>query len=198
MAKEDEKKPTAAEKGKGKAPVNGDADKDAKTGKDGKVDAEDKKGVATATGMFACGTAATACNREWKLTVSCRGAQRGGPTAQERTGHASRADTGKPLPRGTSLVSPRLALTFDAIGIRHQPVQARARPDQGLHQDVDEFDDGSAQAAQVPPTALREPGEGICIMARGREQGRWRRQTSGEDKTDSSSNPSLTCFPSWV
>jgi 26S proteasome regulatory subunit N1 len=52
MAKEDEKKPTAAEKGKGKAPVNGDAEKDAKTGKDGKVDAEDKKGVATATGMF--------------------------------------------------------------------------------------------------------------------------------------------------
>jgi 26S proteasome regulatory subunit N1 len=53
MAKEDEKKPTAAEKGKGKAPVNGDAEKDAKNGKDGKVDPEDKKGgVATATGMF--------------------------------------------------------------------------------------------------------------------------------------------------
>jgi 26S proteasome regulatory subunit N1 len=56
MAKEDEKKPTAAEKGKGKAPINGDAEKDAKTGKDGKdgkVDVEDKKGgVATATGMF--------------------------------------------------------------------------------------------------------------------------------------------------
>jgi len=53
MAKEDEKKPTAAEKGKGKAPMNGDAEKDAKTGKDGKVDLEDKKGgVATATGML--------------------------------------------------------------------------------------------------------------------------------------------------
>lgn len=52
MAKEDEKKPTAAEKGKGKAPVNGDAEKDAKNGKDGKVDADDKKGVATATGML--------------------------------------------------------------------------------------------------------------------------------------------------
>jgi hypothetical protein len=53
MAKEDEKKPTAAEKGKGKAPVNGDAEKDAKNGKDGKVDSEDKKGgVATATGML--------------------------------------------------------------------------------------------------------------------------------------------------
>ena len=56
MAKDDEKKPTAAEKGKGKAPINGDADKDAKAGKDGKVDAEDKKGgVATAPGMLACG-----------------------------------------------------------------------------------------------------------------------------------------------
>lgn len=52
MAKEDEKKPTAAEKGKGKAPVNGDAAKDAKNGKDAKADAEDKKGVATATGML--------------------------------------------------------------------------------------------------------------------------------------------------
>jgi hypothetical protein len=52
MAKEDEKKPTAAEKGKGKAPVNGDAEKDAKNGKDAKVDGEDKKGAATATGMF--------------------------------------------------------------------------------------------------------------------------------------------------
>ncbi|KAF2829320.1 26S proteasome non-ATPase-like protein regulatory subunit 2 [Ophiobolus disseminans] len=46
MAKEDEKKPTAAEKGKGKAPVKDDADKDAKTGKDGKADGEDKKGGA--------------------------------------------------------------------------------------------------------------------------------------------------------
>ncbi|KAF2031531.1 26S proteasome non-ATPase-like protein regulatory subunit 2 [Setomelanomma holmii] len=48
MAKEDEKKPTAAEKGKGKgkAPVNGDAEKDVKNAKDAK---DDKKGVAIAT-----------------------------------------------------------------------------------------------------------------------------------------------------
>ena len=53
MAKDDEKKPTAAEKGKGKAPVTGDAEK----GKDAKPDGEDKKGgVATTGGMFACGT----------------------------------------------------------------------------------------------------------------------------------------------
>lgn len=43
MAKEDDKKPTAAEKGKAKA-VNGEAAKD----KDAKV--EDKKGAATASG----------------------------------------------------------------------------------------------------------------------------------------------------
>jgi hypothetical protein len=78
MAKEDEKKPTAAEKGKGKAPVNGDADKDAKNGKDAKVDVEDKKGgVATATGMFC---SRTSCNNEQRLTTSRRGAQRGRPT----------------------------------------------------------------------------------------------------------------------
>jgi len=52
MAKEDEKKPTAAEKGKGKAPVKNDAEKDAKADKDGKVDDVDKKGAATAPGMF--------------------------------------------------------------------------------------------------------------------------------------------------
>ncbi|CAO2654648.1 Nn.00g113810.m01.CDS01 [Neocucurbitaria sp. VM-36] len=45
MAKEDEKKPTAAEKGKGKA-LNGDAGKD----KDTKVDGEDKKGAVATTG----------------------------------------------------------------------------------------------------------------------------------------------------
>lgn len=45
MAKEDEKKPTAAEKGKGKA-VNGDAGKE----KDTKVDGEDKKGAVATTG----------------------------------------------------------------------------------------------------------------------------------------------------
>lgn len=43
MAKDDEKKPTAAEKGKGKA-VNGEAEKEVKKDKDGKP-IEDKKGV---------------------------------------------------------------------------------------------------------------------------------------------------------
>ncbi|EDU42238.1 26S proteasome regulatory subunit RPN1 [Pyrenophora tritici-repentis Pt-1C-BFP] len=44
MAKDDEKKPTAADKGKGKAPAANDAD----TAKDAKPDVEDKKaGVAT-------------------------------------------------------------------------------------------------------------------------------------------------------
>lgn len=44
MAKEDEKKPTAAEKGKGKA-ENGDPKKEVKKDKDGKPIEEDKKGV---------------------------------------------------------------------------------------------------------------------------------------------------------
>ena len=44
MAKEDEKKPTAAEKGKGKA-ENGEAKKEVKKDKDGKPIEEDKKGV---------------------------------------------------------------------------------------------------------------------------------------------------------
>lgn len=49
MAKDDDKKPTAADKGKGKAPTANDADKS----KDAKPDAEDKKGgVATTGGMF--------------------------------------------------------------------------------------------------------------------------------------------------
>lgn len=53
MAKEDEKKPTVADKGKGKA-VNGDAEKD----KDVKKDGEDKKaGAATSGGMLALWTA---------------------------------------------------------------------------------------------------------------------------------------------
>lgn len=52
MAKEDEKKPTAAEKGKAKAPLNSDADKDTKKGKDGKPESEDKKGVTTSGGML--------------------------------------------------------------------------------------------------------------------------------------------------
>ena len=49
MAKDDEKKPTAADKGKGKAPAANDAD----TAKDAKPDVEDKKaGVATTGGML--------------------------------------------------------------------------------------------------------------------------------------------------
>ena len=49
MAKDDDKKPTTADKGKGKAPVANDADKS----KDAKPDTEDKKGgVATTGGMF--------------------------------------------------------------------------------------------------------------------------------------------------
>ena len=45
MAKDDEKKPTTAEKGKAKA-TNGDAEKkEAGKGKDGKPEQEDKKGV---------------------------------------------------------------------------------------------------------------------------------------------------------
>lgn len=45
MAKEDEKKPTATDKGKSKA-VSGDKERL----KDAKVDAEDKKGAVGATG----------------------------------------------------------------------------------------------------------------------------------------------------
>ncbi|KAF2180021.1 26S proteasome regulatory complex, non-ATPase subcomplex, Rpn1 subunit [Zopfia rhizophila CBS 207.26] len=44
MAKDDEKKPTAADKGKGKA-VNGDAEKEVKKDKDGKPIQDDKKGA---------------------------------------------------------------------------------------------------------------------------------------------------------
>jgi 26S proteasome regulatory subunit N1 len=57
MAKDDEKKPTAAEKGKGKAPLAGDVEK----AKDAKPDGKDKMGgAATTGGMFACGTATVA------------------------------------------------------------------------------------------------------------------------------------------
>jgi 26S proteasome regulatory subunit N1 len=49
MAKDDEKKPTAAEKGKAKA-TNGEAEKEVKKDKDGKP-IEDKKGALPA-GMF--------------------------------------------------------------------------------------------------------------------------------------------------
>lgn len=50
MAKEDEKKPTTAEKGKGKAAENGAEKKEVKLDKDGKPVPDDKK---TQTGMRA-------------------------------------------------------------------------------------------------------------------------------------------------
>lgn len=79
MVKEDEKKVTVAEKGKGKA-VNGDAEKKEDTKPDGK----DKK-VET--------TGGTSCPLEcFGGTLHCthtngdrRGAQRGGSATQERT-----------------------------------------------------------------------------------------------------------------
>jgi hypothetical protein len=81
MAKEDEKKPTAADKGKGKAPVNTDADKS----KDAKPDAEDTKGaVATTGGMFGLRDSCRGYRRRHALTTNHRGAQRRGPTAEER------------------------------------------------------------------------------------------------------------------
>ena len=80
MAKDDEKKPTAAEKGKGKAPVAGDAEK----GKDAKPDLEDKKGgVATTGGMFCLRDSYNSCRNGCVLMVNCRGAQRGRPATQE-------------------------------------------------------------------------------------------------------------------
>jgi 26S proteasome regulatory subunit N1 len=105
MAKDDEKKPTAAEKGKGKA-VNGDAEKK----EDTKADGKDKK-VETAGG--------TSCPQDrrggvmpWTCTDGeHRGTQRGRPAAEERTGHAGRADTGM-SPPPTCRVSPRFALTI--------------------------------------------------------------------------------------
>lgn len=76
MAKEDEKKPTAAEKGKAKA-VNGDAQKD----KDAKPEAEDKKtGVTTTGGTYRM---RDSCHGECTLIASRRGAQRRGPTTEE-------------------------------------------------------------------------------------------------------------------
>lgn len=78
MAKEDEKKPTAAEKGKGKA-VNGDAEKD----KDTKADGENKKGAATSGGMFCPRNSCHGHHDGLVLTASYRGAQRGRPATQE-------------------------------------------------------------------------------------------------------------------
>jgi restriction endonuclease S subunit len=86
MAKEDERKPTAAEKGKGKA-VNGDAEKEVKKDKDGKPIEDDKKG-AVPDGM----SARSNCGYSYLLytcsNVCRRGTQRRGPGAQERTRHA--------------------------------------------------------------------------------------------------------------
>ena len=67
MAKEDEKKPTAADKGKSKA-TNGDGE----NSKDAKVDAEDKKGAVTATGGTFRHERALAMGSG--LMASCRGA----------------------------------------------------------------------------------------------------------------------------
>jgi hypothetical protein len=81
MARDDEKKPTAAEKGKGKAPVAGDAEK----GKDAKPDAEDKKGgVATTGGMFCLRDSCHSYHDGRVLMADHRGAQRGGPATEER------------------------------------------------------------------------------------------------------------------
>jgi hypothetical protein len=92
MAKDDEKKPTAADKGKGKAPVQGDADK----GKDAKPDVEDNKGgVATTGGMFRLRDRWCCYRDACILMANYRRAQRGGPATQERARHAGGADTGK-------------------------------------------------------------------------------------------------------
>lgn len=71
MAKEDEKKPTATDKGKGKAPANNDADKS----KDAKPDLDDKKGgVATTGGMFCLGHSCSGYRHGHALTANHRGA----------------------------------------------------------------------------------------------------------------------------
>jgi hypothetical protein len=81
MAKDDEKKPTAADKGKGKAPVNNDADKS----KDAKPDVEDKKGgVATTGGMFYPSDSCNGYRHGLGLMTNHRGAQRRRPAAKER------------------------------------------------------------------------------------------------------------------
>jgi hypothetical protein len=72
MAKEDGKKPTAAEKGKGKAPVTNDADKS----KDAKPDLEDKKGgVATTGGMLCLWDSCDGYRHGLALMTNHRGAQ---------------------------------------------------------------------------------------------------------------------------
>lgn len=92
MAKDDEKKPTAAEKGKGKA-VEGDAAKEVKKDKDGKPIQDDKKGVMP-EGRFPRQNRCYSCSGHCMLTWTVRGAQRRGPAAEERTRHARGADTG--------------------------------------------------------------------------------------------------------
>lgn len=94
MAKDDEKKPTAADKGKGKAPAQGDAEK----AKDAKPDVEDKKdGVATTSGMFCLRDSYDSYRHGRILMANHRGSQRGGPATQERAGHAGGADMRKLL-----------------------------------------------------------------------------------------------------
>lgn len=74
MAKEDEKKPTAAAKGKGKA-----VDAGAEKGKDAKADAEDKKGAAASTGGMLLSKETLIIRHA--LMIAYRGAQRRRPTA---------------------------------------------------------------------------------------------------------------------
>lgn len=72
MAKDDEKKATAADKGKGKAPAANDAE----TTKDAKPDLEDKKGgVATSGGMLCPRRSWCSRPKAIVLTINCRGAQ---------------------------------------------------------------------------------------------------------------------------
>ena len=92
MAKEDEKKPTAAEKGKGKA-VNGDAEKKVDTKADGKDKKVETNG-GTSCPRSHCGDMLFGMHTDGK----CRGAQRRGSAAEERTGHAGRADIGMSPP----------------------------------------------------------------------------------------------------
>ena len=89
MAKDDEKKPTATDKGKGKA-VNGEAEKEVKKDKDGKPIEDEKKGVMPA-GTFLELRRRGCCNRTSGImgaNMSCRRTQRGGSAAQERARHA--------------------------------------------------------------------------------------------------------------
>lgn len=83
MAAEDEKKPTAADKGKGKA-TNGEAEqKEVQKDKDGKP-IDDKKGApAVGTLPTPDGCLIGKPLERTLLTGNCRGAQRGGPAVEE-------------------------------------------------------------------------------------------------------------------